>query len=504
MDNNQPLKVLFLAAEVVPFAKTGGLADVAGSLPKALKALGHDIRVAMPRYGRIDVERFALTEAVPEFPVPLDERSEPARILQGAIEDQVPVYMVDNAKYYDRDGIYMYPDDAERFIFFCRAAVEMLRTMEWQPDIIHCNDWHTAIVPNWMKTIYKDDTFFDGTATVYTIHNLAYQGIFGYRVLEIAGIDEYGFMYHPETVDLNEVVDFMARGIFYADVINTVSESYAQEILTPEYGERMDPLLRDRRDRLFGILNGIDCETYNPATDEYITANYDINRLDKRVENKLALQREGDLTIDPSRPLIGIISRLTDQKGFDLISQIIDPLIRDLGVHFVLLGTGEEHYHQMFREVAQRYPHQAAVFLTFNAALAQRIYAGSDMFLMPSRFEPCGLGQMIAMRYGSVPVVRQTGGLADTVKDFNPTTGEGNGFSFLPYEPMTLYTALVRAVENHRHKGTWHQLMLRGMTTDFSWQASARKYTDLYYRALATKAVARKPEEYEVLGRKGE
>ncbi len=489
MTNNAPLKILYLSAEVVPFAKTGGLADVAGSLPKAIRALGHDIRVCMPRYGRIDKARFNLQEVVPSFGVPVDREHEPAAIWQGIIGTDVPVYMVDNARYFDRDGIYMYPDDAERFIFFCRAALEMLREpqLNWQPDIIHCNDWHTAIVPNWLRTIYKDDPFFAHTATVYTIHNLAYQGIFGHRVLEVAGIDEYGFLYHPQVADLAEVVDMMARGIYFADVINTVSEKYAQEILTPEYGEHLDPLLRDRRDHLFGILNGIDTEVLNPATDTYLAARFDAAHLDARAANKEALQREAGLPVSPTTPLVGIISRLADQKGFDLISRIIDPLLNFVDIQFVLLGTGEQHYHDMFSALAQRYPHKAAAFLTFNAALAQRIYGGSDMFLMPSRFEPCGLGQMIAMRYGSVPVVRATGGLADTVQDYDPRGEKGNGFSFEAYDSMALFATLVRAAETYRHVDAWRRLMLRDMSADFSWARSAAKYADLYYRAQAAK-----------------
>ena len=494
----QPLKILLLSAEAVPFAKTGGLADVAGSLPKAIRALGHDIRVAMPRYGRIDPEKFELKEILPAFAVPMNKQVEEAAVLQGHIAPDVPVYMIENAKYYDRDGIYMYPDDAERFIFFCRSSLEMLHHLDWQPDIIHCHDWHTAIVPNWLKTIYKDDPFFAQTATVYTIHNLAYQGIFGYRVLEIAGIDEYGFMYHPEMADLTEVVDLMARGIFFADVINTVSEKYAQEILTPDFGEKLDPLLRDRRDRLFGILNGIDDKVMNPATDKYIAQNYDVDTLEKRAKNKSALQQEANLKVDVAVPLIGIISRLTDQKGFDILGDVIDHLL-DLDLQFVLLGTGDPHYHEMFSRVAQAYSGKAAVFLTFNAALAQKIYAGSDVFLMPSRFEPCGLGQMIAMRYGSVPVVRATGGLADTVKDFDPQTGEGNGFSFEPYDRWALFAAIVRAVENYKYKDTWHKLQVKGMTADFSWNASARKYVDLYYRALAARGKEIKLEDYTVM-----
>jgi len=443
----KPLKILFLAAEVTPFAKTGGLADVAGSLPKAIKALGHDIRVAMPRYGCIGREEFGLVEVVPLFPVPMDSETENAGILQGTLGADVPVYMVDNAKYYDRDGIYMYPDDAERFVFFCRAAMEMLKTpeLDWRPDIIHCNDWHTAIIPNWTKTIYADDPFFADVATVYTIHNLAYQGIFGYRVLEIAGIAEYGFLSHAEVADLAEVVDLMARGIYYSDIINTVSETYAQEILTPEFGERLDPILRDRRDRLFGILN------------------------------------DGDV------PLIGMISRLTDQKGFDLLGEIIEPAMKNLDFQLVLLGTGEPQYHDFFSDLARRYADRMAVFLTFNTPLAQRIYAGSDIFLMPSRFEPCGLGQLVAMRYGSVPLVRATGGLADTVRDFDAVEGEGNGFSFQEYTGMALYAAFVRALETYKHGDVWRQLVLRGMTADYSWTASARKYLDLYHRAVGMK-----------------
>ncbi len=490
MAANPPLKVLFLSAEVVPFAKTGGLADVAGSLPKAIRALGHDIRVCLPRYGWVDRAKFDLQEVVSPFPVPVDRGSEPASIWQATIGQDVPVYMVDSPQHFDRDGIYMYPDDAERFIFFSRAALEMLRQpgIDWQPDIIHCNDWHTAIVPNWLRTVYRDDPFFAPMASVYTIHNLAYQGIFGHRVLEVAGIDKYGFLYHPEMADLAEVVALMARGIYFADVINTVSEKYAQEILAPEYGERMDPLLRDRRDHLFGILNGIDYEVMNPATDPYLAATFDVEHLEKRAANKEALQREAGLPVAPNAPLVGVISRLTDQKGFDLISQVIDPLLNYTDMQFVLLGTGDQTYHDMFSRLAERYPKQAAAFLTFNAPLAQRIYGGTDMFLMPSRFEPCGLGQMIAMRYGSVPVVRATGGLADTVQDYDPRSGRGNGFTFQAYDAMALFATLVRALEIYKHPDLWQRLMRTCMSEDFSWSRSAQKYVDLYYRAISSKA----------------
>jgi starch synthase len=486
LDSNMEngLKVLFLAAEVVPFAKTGGLADVAGALPKALKGMGHDIRVGMPRYGRIETERFGLNPAAESFSVPLDEITETVTVLQGTMGRDVPVYFVDNEKYFNREGIYGYPDDGERFVLYCRAMLEFVKKIGWKPDIIHCNDWHTGVVPNWLKTVYRDDPFFADTATVFTIHNLQYQGIFGHRILEIAGINEHGFLYHPEVNELANVVDLLARGVLFSDVINTVSERYAEEILTPEYGERLDPLLRDRKDRLFGVLNGIDYDELNPATDTHITVHYDVNSIDERIKNKLALQAEAGLPQDPDIPLIGAVSRLADQKGFDILGAIFDDMMKCLNVQFVLLGTGDQHYHNMFTHFMQCYPDKAAVFLTFNATLAQKIYAGSDMFLMPSRFEPCGLGQLISLRYGSIPIVRATGGLADTIHDFNPRTGEGNGFVFERYHSMPLYTAIVRALENFRYHDAWKELQRRGMEADLSWNASARRYQELYEKAL--------------------
>jgi len=488
METGQPLRILLLAAEVAPFAKVGGLADVAGSLPKALHQLGHDVRVAMPRYSRILPEHFGLADTGLSVSAPLDERVETSRILQGA-SNSVPVYFLDHPGYFGRENVYGYHDDAERFILFCRSALETCRALDWRPHIIHCNDWHTAIVPNWLKTIYADDPFFADAATVYTIHNLQYQGIFGYRILQIAGLAQYGFIYHPETADLNEVVDFMARGILFADIITTVSPRYAQEILTREYGEKLDPLLRDRRDRLYGILNGIDYDTYNPVTDPHVIHHYDSDTLDQRVENKLALQRQIGLPEDPDIPLLGVVSRLASQKGFDILADVVDHIL-DLGVQFVLLGVGDQYYHQMFSQIAQKYPNQAAAFFTFDTPLGQRIYAGADMFLMPSRFEPCGLGQMIAMRYGCVPVARATGGLVDTIEDFDPRTGRGTGFLFGPYNRWALFAAVVRALEAYKNPDTWRSIQRQGMARDFSWRASARKYVDLYYKALELKRAA--------------
>ncbi|MGH2486144.1 MAG: glycogen synthase, partial [Ktedonobacterales bacterium] len=402
-------------------------------------------------------------------------------------DEPVPFYFVGSEHYLQREKLYGYGDDGERFILFCRAALEFTRWLGWAPDVIHCHDWHTGIVPNWIKTVYRDDPFFAHTATVYTIHNLAYQGIFGYRILEVAGLAEQGFLY-AELPELAEVVDLMGRGIHYADVVSTVSPRYAREILTAEFGERLDPVLRERKDRLYGILNGIDTQQNDPATDKYIAAHYDAFSLEQRPANKRALQEQMRLPVAPRAPLIGVISRLTDQKGFDLLDQTMIPLLEQ-GVQLVVSGTGDQHYHSMFQRLAARYPRQVSVHLTFNVETSARIYAGSDMLLMPSRFEPCGLTQMLAMRYGSIPIVHRTGGLADTVQEFDPATETGNGFSFTKYDPFHLFAAVVRALEAYKFGDLWQNLMQRAMLADYSWDASAEQYVALYRRAMELQGI---------------
>lgn len=482
MQSEQPLKVLILAAEIVPFAKVGGLADVVGALPKALQALGHDVRLVMPRYRQVDPNRFHLQPILGAIPVSMGSYQVQVSVCRGEIGDHIPVYMIDAPRYFDRENIYGYTDDGERFILLCRAALETMQTLNWSPDVVHCNDWHTGIVPNWMHTIYRDDPFFANTASVYTIHNLAYHGIFGYRLLEVAGVAANGFLY-PQVAEFGNVVDIMGRGILFADAVTTVSERYAQEILTPTFGEKLDHLLRSRRDRLFGILNGIDYQEINPMSDPYIHTQFDVQSLDRRIENKVALQEQMHVPVREDVPLLAMISRLTDQKGFDLLGQIIQPLLAQ-DVQFVLLGIGDQHYHEMFQSLAARYPEQVAIFLTFNTELAQRIYAGSDMFLMPSRFEPCGTSQMNAMRYGCVPIVRQVGGLADTVQEYDPSSGEGNGFVFKNYDPWEFFAAVVRAMALYRFKDIWHLLQQRGMEADHSWSASAKRYVEVYRNAI--------------------
>ncbi len=470
-----------MASEGVPYVKTGGPADVIGALPQALRRLGHDVRVVLPRYNSIDPERWQLAPVKTDLSVPIHHSTETVRVLQTPQDAAVPFYFIEAPHYFQREKLYGYNDDGDRFILFCRAALEFVRSIDWSPDIIHCHDWHTAIIPNWMKTIYKEDPLFVSTATVYTIHNLAYQGIFGYRILEVAGIAEEGFIY-PEVPELANVVDLMGRGILFADVVSTVSPRYASEILTPEFGERLDPILRQRKDRLYGILNGIDTAEYNPATDTHLVSHYDAFSLDQRPMNKLALQEQAKLPVDARIPLIGIISRLTDQKGFDLLDQIVIPLVEQ-GVQLIVSGTGDQHYHSMFQRLAARYPQQVSIHLTFNQEMSQQIYSGSDMLLMPSRFEPCGSTQMLAMRYGSIPIVHCTGGLADTVQDFDPINSSGNGFSFSRYHPFHLFAAIMRALEAYQFTDAWRDLMQRAMLADYSWDASAEQYVAVYRRA---------------------
>ncbi|HEY6040600.1 MAG TPA: DUF3417 domain-containing protein, partial [Anaerolineae bacterium] len=480
------MRILILASECSPFVKTGGMADVVGELPRALRALGHDVRVALPRYRVISTA--GLQPATNAFPVPLNHTNESAVALEGKLGDDVPVYFIDNSKYFDRESIYLYPDDAERFVFFSRAVVEMCKALNWRPDILHAHDWQTAFVPNWMKTVYAKDEFFQDTATVFTIHHMAYQGIFGQRVLQLAGLEEYGFIAHPEIEpEINAVVDVMARGILFADVVNTVSARYAREIQTPEFGERLDPILRERGDHLRGILNGIDYSMRDPLQDKYLARPFDAKSLEARHENKSALQSEAGLEERADAPLLAIISRLQDSKGLDLIADSLDHIL-DLGLQLVLMGTGDAHYQQVFGDYAKRYPGQVATFFLFDQRLEHRILAGADILLMPSHVEPSGTTQLFAMHYGCIPVVRATGGLADSVEDYDATKRTGVGFTFGKYDRWALYTALVRAIEAFRRPHEWAELQARAMTRDFSWSPAAKEYVKLYELAGAFKA----------------
>ncbi len=486
-----PFNILYFSAEIVPYARTGGLAQVAGSLPRALRQLGDDIRVILPRYGHIDPQALGFRRIIDTFAVPFENETETAGLWQAPDAD-LPIYFIEHERLFgSRQGIYSYPDDAERFIFYCRASLEAMRHLQWQPHILHTNEWQTAIIANWLRSIYADDPLYRETAVVYTIHNLSYQGIFGHRVLEVAGLASQGFIAHPDvSPSLNQVVSLMGRGIIFADIITTVSPTYAREILTPDFGEGLDPILRDRQHRLFGILNGIDTALYDPATDTTIPATYDADDLAARSQCKSMLQAEMGLKVAAEVPVISLSSRLHEHKGYDILMPVLEPLLQHIDAQWVIMGVGDQRYHDHLNYLHERYPRRLALRLTYADDLRRRIISGSDIFLMPSRHEPCGLDQLIAMRYGAVPVVHATGGLADTVLDHNPPA-TGSGFSFRPYDSMALFAAVVRAVTLYRQPAIWHQIQQSAMRQDVSWTQPAQQYHQLYRRAYSLKNTGR-------------
>ncbi|MDQ6691411.1 MAG: glycogen synthase, partial [Candidatus Dormibacteraeota bacterium] len=480
--SREPLKVLVVSAEITPFAKTGGLADVAAALPKELRRLGQDVRVVMPRYRQISADLHQLRPVVPSLEVQLGSQVITCSVLEGRL-GEVPAYFIDCPQLFDRDGIYGFGDDDARFIYFNRAVLDMLKPLHFMPDVIHVHDWHTALVPNLLDTLHGSDPEMARIATVLTIHNLAFQGVLGFGSLHLAGLESWGLI-KLGLPQLDDVVNILGRGVHFADIVNTVSERYAQEIQTPEFGEGMEELFRRHAHKLHGIVNGIDIELFDPQTDPAVPHHYgEADPSPKRL-NKAALRGVLGLADSPA-PVLALISRLYDQKGLDLVEQAL-PAIVGQGIQMVVLGTGERRYEDMFREQAAQHPGQISASIGFDHHLAQLLYAGSDMVLMASRFEPCGLGQLIGMRYGSVPIVRATGGLVDTVRDLDPASGQGTGFMFTDYDPWQLFAAVVRATESFRHSDSWNQLVRRDMQQDVSWAQSARRYVDLYRTAIVS------------------
>ena len=408
------MKILYVAAEAVPFAKTGGLADVAGSLPKALKADGVDVRVIMPKFGKIPEAYRNAMEHVYDGELPVAWRKKYVGLDKYEL-DGVTYYFVDNEEYFNREGFYGYDDDAERFSFFSRAVLDLLQAMDFWPDVIHTNDWHAGLVNVFLKLDHMGDARYERIKTVYTIHNLKYQGVFPKDVMpDVLGLDWKYF--NNGDLEFYDAVNFMKGGIIYADAITTVSKTYAKEIQYPYFGEHLDGLLRSREQDLSGIVNGIDYSVYNPRTDKYIFETYDEESLDRKLDNKIALQKSLGLPERRNVPLIAIVSRLVEPKGMDLVVRMMDEILQHEDIQLVVLGTGEKRYEDWFKGLAWRYPKKVSVNIYFSNELAQRIYAGADIFLMPSKYEPCGIGQLIALRYGTIPVVRQTGGLKDTVQ----------------------------------------------------------------------------------------
>ena len=487
----QPLRLLLISSEVEPFAKTGGLADVAGALPQALATLGHDVRVLMPKYRGVE-RHGTLRTAVPRVRVPIGDRTTEGALLEGRLGRAVPVYFLAHDHYYDRPALYGtgqgdYLDNCERFIFFCRGALEALRALGWTPHVIHANDWQSGLVPVYLETLYKDDPALGEVGTLFTIHNLAYQGVFWHFDMPLTGL---GWdLFTPAGLEFYGKLNFLKGGLVFADVLNTVSKTYAQEIQTAEFGCGLEGVLQYRRADLHGVVNGIDVAAWDPATDRDITKPYSAEDLAGKAACKQALAQELGIDADGA-PIIGIVSRLAAQKGLDLVLAALPELV-DAGFALALLGAGEPGLETAFGEAARASRGRIAIRTGFDNALARRIYAGADMFLMPSRYEPCGLGQMISMRYGTIPIVRRTGGLADTVVEARPARRTGTGFGFAEPTARALLEAATRALAAYREPALWRQLQRNAMPQDFSWPASAREYVALYRKAA--KAAGRGP-----------
>ena len=478
----EPLRILVVAAEVAPFAKTGGLADVAGALPQALARLGHDVRVIMPRHRGVEAAAGTLRVAVPRLTVPIGDRTVEGAVLEGRLGASVPVYFVAHDGYYDRPALYGASDDCERYVFFCRSVLAALPALGWTPHVIHGNDWQTGLIPVYLETLYRDAPGYADVASVFTVHNLAYQGVFWHYDLPMTGL---GWdLFTPAGIEFYGHLSLLKGGLVFADVLTTVSPTYAREIQTPPFGERLDGVLRERSGSLVGILNGLDVVAWDPAGDPDIPKRFDRDDPGGKAACTAALRAEMGLPDPGGRtPLVGVVSRLAEQKGVDLVAASV-PALRARGAQLVALGTGEEPLERLLGELAQAHPESVAVRIGFDDRLARRIYAGADLFLMPSRYEPCGLGQLIALRYGTVPIVRRTGGLADTVRPWDPATGAGTGFLFDEPSAAGCGDALARAFAAHADPVAWRRLVANAMAADFSWDASAEAYVTCYRRAI--------------------
>lgn len=484
------MNILLAASEAVPFAKTGGLADVCGALPVELTRLGHRAALILPAYRQVRYSGMPITPLGIHFIVPIGSKTVTGQLLLSRLpagDVEVPVYLVQQDDYYDREELYRrdgqdYEDNCERFVFFSRAVLEAIRLLELEVDVLHVNDWQTGLVPAYLKIEYRKLPRYERIASLLTIHNIAYQGMFWHWDMLLTGLDWKYFNWHQ--MEYYGKLNLLKTGIVFADAINTVSPRYAQEIQTPQFGRGLEGVLQNRRDVLSGILNGIDEGVWNPATDRHLAANYTADTVEQgKPTCKAALQRELGLAERPDVPLVGMIGRLDDQKGFDLVAEIIPEWVENRDVQWAILGKGEPKYHRLFTELAQRSPAKVATRLEFSDALAHKIEAGADIFLMPSRFEPCGLNQMYSLKYGTVPVVRETGGLADTITNATPDSlmaGIANGFSFQEDNSNALAEILTRACDSFHRKDLWSRLVDVGMRQDWSWRHSAQQYIDLY------------------------
>ncbi len=467
------MNVLFCSSEVFPFAATGGLADVCGSLPPALEKVGVHVAVMMPHYKNIKRKN---------FPIEKINNAVSKTKLGGTVD----VYLVENRAFFERDGLYSepagdYSDNLERFHFFCRESLELMKQLNLKPDVIHCHDWQTALIPVYLKTILHDDSFYRHIKSFLTIHNLAYQGIFHKSEYFKLGLPETYF--GMDGFEFYGKVNLLKAGILLSDMVTTVSPRYAKEIQTKEFGCGLEGVLHKRGRHIHGVLNGIDYNRWNPETDPYITQPYCAKTVNDKAINKQSLQKECGFTVDADIPLLGFVARLSAQKGIDLLVQVIDDLIKE-NCQLVLLGEGEKKYQDILRNLSRRYPDKISIHLAFDESRAHRIYAGSDIFLMPSHYEPCGLSQMISLCYGTIPVVFKTGGLADTIVPFNPADSQGNGFIFTRYERKDFMKSLETALKIYRQKKDFKRIIKNAFSCNFSWEKAAKEYQHLYKECL--------------------
>lgn len=480
------MKIAYISSEAVPFVKTGGLADVAGALPKAMQKLGCEVKVFIPKYSDINETNFDLTyrDDIGEIQLKIAGELRVVRIYQDKLPDSdILVIFIDCPYYFNRESIYTDDiDEDERFILFCKSVIEVMRLENYSPDIIHCNDWQTGLIPLYIKDNYKGETIFSKTKTMFSIHNIGYQGRFPKSSMRKADINEI-YYFREGPVEIENTFSFLKTGLWFADIITTVSETYSKEILTPEYGSGLENVLILRRNSLYGILNGADYTAWNPAHDIYLPFQYSGENLLGKLENKKYLLAKFNLKYNEKIPLIGIVSRLSGQKGFDIFAEALPELLK-LNTQWIIVGNGDKRYEDLFKSLSLNFPDKIISYIGFNNELSHLVVAGSDMFVMPSHYEPCGLTQIYSLKYGTIPIVRKTGGLADTIKDWDELSYQGfntgNGFSFHDYTGYALYSSVKRGVDTFPHKDTWNKLQLNGMSNDFSWDKSAQKYVQLY------------------------
>jgi starch synthase len=480
------MKVLIASPEIYPFVKTGGLADVTGALPKALKKLGIDVRVILPKHKGIEERGFPMKYKNYKITCQVSQSLVDAEIVESEY-DGITTYLVENDEYYYRDYLYSTPDgdyldNAERFIFFAKSILEAMKVTDFIPDVLHCNDWETSLSPVFLKSLAKDDPLLRKIATLLTIHNLGYQGIFWHYDMHLLNIGwEY---FTPDALEFFGHINFLKGGIVFSDILNTVSRQYSKEIQTTEFGCGLEGILTTRKNDLYGIVNGIDYEEWNPEKDQHIPARYSEKDPANKKICKAALQQEYGLPVIESMPLIGTISRLADQKGFDLIASSLGDMLSK-GVQYIILGTGERKYHDLFTQLAKQFPKSFGVKIAYDNRLAHLIEAGSDMFLMPSQYEPCGLNQLYSLKYGTVPIVRGVGGLEDTIIDYTTSPDTGTGFKFYDYTEKALLDVIERALAVYKKQSIWQSLIRKCMNEDFSWEKSAKEYAELYKKAIA-------------------